>query len=154
VQFNCNFCALTGQFPDIFGDLPALNVSYWDGNGFTGTLPASLGHAKNLKRVSFNINNLTGPLPAGLCDVPAGQSGGDCRIGSDTDLDAYEANYPWILPVIGNLYDCSAGVAACFQKGGACNTSSMYPSAAQNYSLIQCTSQSASPSVVSDSFVL
>lgn len=139
VQFNCNFCALHGQFPDIFGELSSLEISYWDGNGFSGTLPSSLGQAKKLKRVSFNINNLTGPLPAGLCDVPAGQSGGDCRIGSDTELEPYEADYPWLLPVSGNFYDCADGVAPCFQQEGVCNTTHMYPSAAQNYSIIRCS---------------
>jgi hypothetical protein len=141
VQFNCNFCALTGQFPDIFGELPSLNVSFWDGNGFTGTLPASLGQAKNLKKVSFNINNLTGPLPAGLCDVPAGQKGGDCRIGSDTDLDSYDADYPWILPVRGNLFDCSGGVPSCFEPEGTCN-------ATKKNSAIQCEDPAANVVVV------
>jgi len=141
VQFNCNFCALTGQFPDIFGELPSLNKSFWDGNGFTGTLPASLGQAKNLKKVSFDINNLSGPLPAGLCDVPAGQSGGDCRVGADTDPGLYDADYPWLLPVRGNLYDCSEGVPACFQPEGRCNLT-------KKSSPVQCEGSSANALVV------
>jgi len=77
----------------------AVQVSYWDGNGFTGSLPSSLGRAKKLTRVSFNINQFTGSIPSGVCGIPAGDGGDtpgtshDCRIGSDTDLDIYKAPF-------------------------------------------------------------
>jgi len=29
VQFNCNFCALSGPFPDMFNDMPSLQITYW-----------------------------------------------------------------------------------------------------------------------------
>jgi hypothetical protein len=143
VQFNCNFCALSGKFPDIFGQLPSLQISYWDGNGFSGSLPPSLGLAKKLTRLSFNINNFTGPIPPKICDIPAGQKGGDCRIGADTELGPYQAFYPWLLPVKGNYYDCSAGVPSCALSGNSCNTTDMYPSKAQNFSIVRCSDPGA-----------
>lgn len=52
VQYNCNFCALTGPFPqEFFNVLPSLEITYWDGNGFTGPLPASIVNASKLTRV-------------------------------------------------------------------------------------------------------
>merc|ERR1711879_274438 len=143
VQFNCNFCALTGEFPDMFGYMPSLEVSYWDGNGFRGKLPASIGLATKLTRLSFNINNFSGPIPGGICEIPAGQKGGDCRIGADIELGPYQAAYPWILPVRGNYYDCKSGVPTCVHAGASCNTTSMYPLKAQNYSVVRCSSQSS-----------
>lgn len=143
VKFNCNFCALTGTFPDIFGDLPSLNQSYWDGNGFTGSLPPSLGKAKHLTKLSFNINNFTGPIPEGICDIPAAQKGGGCRIGSDTDIKVYQADYPWILPVRGNYFDCST-VPSCVMPGERCNkTSSSGMSGA--HSFVRCNHGPAPP---------
>ena len=45
IQFNCNFCALSGTFPDtIFDYMPSLQISYWDGNGFTGYYLFLLDH--------------------------------------------------------------------------------------------------------------
>ena len=41
--------------------------AYWDGNGFTGTLPGSIGFLKTLTTVSFNINNFGGPFPEAFC---------------------------------------------------------------------------------------
>eukprot|EP00040_Diaphanoeca_grandis_P015877 m.81570 g.81570 ORF g.81570 m.81570 type:complete len:364 (-) comp25435_c0_seq1:16-1107(-) len=125
VQFNCNFCSLTGPFPDMFEYFPSLEITYWDGNGFTGSLPPSLAVAKKLQRVSFNINAFTGDIPAGICNIPAGDGGNtvdtkhDCRIGHDTNLTAYQANYPWIQKVSGNMYNC-AGVPKCAMIG-SCN---------------------------------
>eukprot|EP00039_Didymoeca_costata_P028979 m.22765 g.22765 ORF g.22765 m.22765 type:complete len:351 (-) comp7435_c0_seq1:53-1105(-) len=126
IQFNCNFCSLTGTFPDFFEDMPSLQISYWDGNGFTGPLPPSIGKAKNLKRLSFNINQFSGAIPDGICDIPAGDGGDtpdvshDCRIGADTNLTVYQADYPWIQKVKGNMYDCSKGVPKC-AVSGSCN---------------------------------
>jgi len=148
VQFNCNFCALTGTFPEMFGHMPSLQVSYWDGNGFHGSLPTSIGLAKQLKRLSFNVNNFTGPIPESICGIPAGQKGGDCRIGADTELGPYQAFYPWILPVRGNYYDCSHGVPSCAHSGASCNTTSMYPSKAQNYSVVRCSPEGSSITLV------
>lgn len=138
VQFNCNFCALHGEFPDMFAYMPSLEISYWDGNGFSGSLPHSLGVAKKLKRLSFNINSFTGAIPEGICGIPAGEHGGDCRIGADTQLGPYQAFYPWLLHAKGNLYDCHGGVPSCVRSGASCNTTSMYPSKAQNYSIVRC----------------
>jgi len=105
IQFNCNFCSLTGPVLDIFDHFPALQFSYWDGNGFTGTLPASVGKLKNLARISFNINNLSGEMPASWSELPPSVFD-DCRIGNDTNLTAYLADYPWSQPVKGNVYKC------------------------------------------------
>ena len=117
VQLNCNFCALTGVVPDdAFLNWPELEETYWDGNGFTGTLPSSLGTLKKLTRVSFNINQFSGPLPASWAAMPALK---DCRIGSDTNLTAYLANYSWIKKTSGNLYDCP--LPAYATGGGVCN---------------------------------
>ena len=97
---------------------------YWDGNGFSGPLPSSIGRAKKVSRVSFNINNFSGPIPSGICGIPAGDGGDtpdvdhDCRIGSDTDLEAYQANYPWIVKVPGNNFDCPVPKCAMI---GSCN---------------------------------
>ena len=100
-------------------------MQYWDGNGFTGSLPRSLAQATKLTRLSFNINGFSGDIPAGICNIPAGDGGDthgtdhDCRIGADTDLSAYQANYPWIIKVPGNLYNCD-GIPGC-AKVGSCN---------------------------------
>ena len=124
-QFNCNFCALSGEFPDtIFDYMPNLEITYWDGNGFSGSLPSSIARAKKVSRVSFNINNFTGAIPPGICDIPAGNGGDtpdvahDCRIGHDTDLEAYQATYPWIHKVSGNMFDCPVPKCAI---AGSCN---------------------------------
>ena len=72
------------------------HARYWDGNGFSGPLPSSIGRAKLVSRVSFNINNFSGAIPPGICDIPAGDGPDtpdvdhDCRIGADTDLDVYQ----------------------------------------------------------------
>mmetsp|Transcript_3110 Transcript_3110/g.3474 ORF Transcript_3110/g.3474 Transcript_3110/m.3474 type:complete len:388 (-) Transcript_3110:261-1424(-) len=115
-KFNCNFCALTGPIPDIFGNFPDLVQTFWDGNGLTGTLPASLGRLTKLQRLSFNINNLSGEVPEELCNAPALT---DCRIGADTNLTAYEANYPWIPVSHGNMYKCP--LPKCATGTGVCN---------------------------------
>lgn len=153
-----------------------------DGNGFLGSLPATM--PDSLQALSFNINNFTGAVPAAFCSTRRQ----DCRIGGDVsarapavvaardtprherhpnatqhhatprhaphhtrrdaqvDLDPYQANYPWILPVsataaharggsrvarsrapvrstqvAGNVYDCP--VPACAAAGGWCNSS-------------------------------
>jgi hypothetical protein len=119
IQFNCNFCALSGPVLDIFDHFPALLFSYWDGNGFTGTLPASLGALKNLQRVSFNINNLSGEMPVSWGALADGGVFDDCRIGNDVNLTAYQANYAWMLPVKGNVYKCP--LPAYASGSGICN---------------------------------
>eukprot|EP01084_Bolivina_argentea_P142069 249600_1 len=121
-KFNCNFCALTGTFPDIFGSMPDLYQSFWDGNGLTGSIPESIGSLKHLKNVSFNINQMSGTIPQGLCTVmdanypPLFYENGTrvsdnlpnepCRIGADTNYTLYQGDYPWIIPVTGNMYSC------------------------------------------------
>lgn len=125
IQFNCNFCALSGSFPDMFAGLPSLQITYWDGNGFTGRLPPSLSVAAKLTRLSFNVNQFEGDIPPGICNIPAGDGpdtpdvAHDCRIGSDTSLEAYSANYPWIIKGHGNLYNC-ATIPEC-ARVGSCN---------------------------------
>ena len=76
--------------------------------------------------MSFNINQFSGHIPREICDIPAGSGSGtaggtdhDCRIGHDTDLSAYNANYPWIVNVTGNRYDCG-NIPAC-ARFGSCN---------------------------------
>ena len=67
-----------------------------DGNGFTGPLPTTIGQAKQLTRLSFNINNFSGDVPPSICDIPAGNGSAtsgtdhDCRIGADTNLTSYQ----------------------------------------------------------------
>merc|ERR1719273_2134562 len=51
VQFNCNFCALTGPVLDIFNNFPDLEKTFWDGNGFSGPLPASIGQLKKITHI-------------------------------------------------------------------------------------------------------
>ena len=118
-KYSCNFCALTGTVPDIFGSFPNLLHTFWDGNALSGSLPPSLGspHLKNLCCVSFDVNRMSGAVPAGLCELPALT---DCRIGADIDPGAYLGNYTWSLPVgAGNLYDCP--VPSCAKPGGVCS---------------------------------
>ena len=119
IQFNCNFCALAGPVLDIFDNFPALQFSYWDGNSFTGTLPASVGKLKNLVRISFNINNLSGEMPASWGALAAGDVFEDCRVGNDVNKTAYLADYPWMQPVKGNVYKCPLPTYATGK--GICN---------------------------------
>ena len=110
-----------------FDDHPCLSggLLFRDGNGFHGPLPPSIGQAKNLSRISFNINNFSGDIPPSICDIPAGNGTStsgtdhDCRIGADTNLTNYQADYPWIQSVSGNLYNCDT-MPACAAHG-SCN---------------------------------
>ena len=121
-KWNCNFCALHGQFPDVFGGMADLEESFWDGNNFTGTLPRSLAALSSLTKLSFNLNALTGPVPNGLCDLKLH----DCRIGSDTDYAPYDldSELQWVIKAKGNLFSCP--VAACIAHG-ICNSSEADP---------------------------
>jgi hypothetical protein len=113
-----NFCSLTGTVPDVFGSLSKLQIAYFDGNGFTGHLPASLASCKALWSFSFNINNLTGAVPSAYCDLPLLT---DCRIGGDTNLTEYQADaYPWLQPVVGNRFEC-ASLPACATGNRVCD---------------------------------
>lgn len=118
VQFNCNFCSLTGHVLDIFDHFPQLEVTYWDGNGFTGPLPSTVGGLMKLRRLSFNINNFSGPVPPSWAGLALRGVLTDCRIGSDTNLTSYLANYDWIQPVSGNVYSCPLPSFA--KQGGLC----------------------------------
>ena len=113
-KFNCNFCAITGEFPEEnLLNMPALQQLFWDGNALNGSLPSTINHLKNLTSMSFNINNLSGYINDSLCDNPPS----DCRIGSDTNYTAYQANlYPWIIKVNGNKYKCP--LPSCAAKIG------------------------------------
>jgi len=103
--FDCNFCSLSGPFPAMdFSKLTGLTQMYWDGNAFT-SLPNSLGDARALAELSFNINSIRGALPAGLCAL---KSLTDCRVGAGTNCSFYSACYPWVASnnASGNLYSC------------------------------------------------
>jgi len=123
VIFEGNFCAFSGPLPDIFDSWPAIYELYWDGNAWTGSLPPSLGKLKNLVELSFNIANLTGPVPESYCNI---KSLHHCTLGADTDFKSYQATYPWILPIKGNLFDCP--LPKCLQKGGVCYRAKSPPS--------------------------
>jgi len=118
-ELSANFCSLTGQVPDIFDNFPLLEVMYFDGNGFHGSLPPSLGKCAKLWSFSFNVNNMTGPIPASYCDLPVLT---DCRIGHDLNLTEYGAHYPWLQPVVGNVYDCP--LPACATNNNVCDKTS------------------------------
>jgi hypothetical protein len=67
LRYNCNFCALTGTFPDAFtpAKFPRLQQAYWDGNGFSGTLPGSIGSLPSLTvRPTFDQHNVCPATPA------------------------------------------------------------------------------------------
>ena len=123
-RYNCNFCALSGTFPDKWSPdkFPRLSQFFWDGNGFSGTLPASVGSLKTLTTLSFNINNFRGKFPVSFCNTAAP----DCRIGADygqAGLARYQAIYPWTLSMnaTGNRFECGKKVPACITEGGNCN---------------------------------
>eukprot|EP01084_Bolivina_argentea_P142066 249597_1 len=112
-KFNCNYCAITGEFPESnLLNMPVLQQLYWDGNALTGTLPSTIGTLKHLTAMSFNINSLSGIISASLCDNPPES----CRIGSDTNYSIDHANYPWIIKVSGNMYKCP--LPPCADKVG------------------------------------
>ena len=130
--FDCNFCALSGPFPAIdFKPLTGLTQMYWDGNAFT-SLPASLGDARALAEVSFNINSIRGAFPAGLCAL---QSLTDCRVGAGTNCSAYSACYPWVVAsnASGNLYSCPipSPCGACDDPKSPLNCSVLAPTPAR-----------------------
>lgn len=119
-KLNCNFCCVSGQFPDVFYNKPDLQEVFWDGNDLTGTIPPSLGALTGLEKISFNLNSLTGPIPKSLCDLPLVH---DCRIGSDTDFGPYDdsAGHPeraWLPKWKGNVFSCD--VPTCIMNG-VCN---------------------------------
>eukprot|EP01084_Bolivina_argentea_P125797 222832_1 len=115
-----NFCAFSGQFPsDILDKIPNVNLLFWDGNNFSGTLPQNVNKLQYLTGLSFNINNLNGAIPETYCDMDINET--DCRIGHDTNYTEYQAQlYPWIIPVNGNLYDCK-NMPKCI-TGSVCNS--------------------------------
>lgn len=116
-HFSCNFCALSGEFPpSVLAGMPQLVNSFWDGNNFEGALPTAF--PQSLQRTSFNINSFSGAVPDALCTLPALW---DCRIGADTDLAPYQADYPWVKPVKGNVYACGE-LPACARSGAICNS--------------------------------
>ena len=65
---------------------------YFDGNGFHGPLPPSLGKCGKLWSFSFNVNNMTGPIPPSYCNLPLLT---DCRIGHDLNLTEYVVCGVW-----------------------------------------------------------
>ena len=86
-KFNCNFCCLSGEFPDsVLANKPMLEEIYWDGNNFTGPIPPSAGRLPSLTKISFNLNSMVGPFPSGLTKKPPLLNLTDCRFGSDTDF--------------------------------------------------------------------
>jgi hypothetical protein len=112
-KFSANFCALTGPIPrDALQNKPDLIHTFWDGNGFTGTLPSFDKVSQKLRGLSFDINALSGPIPESLCALP---NNINCRVGADTDTTIYKANYPWLIPVRGNVYSCP--LPACMLEG-------------------------------------
>ena len=114
---------INATFPEVFGGMPVLEETFWDGNNFTGTLPQSLSSLSSLTKVSFNLNALTGPVPVGLCALKQLQ---DCRIGSDTDYAPYDldSELQWVIKAQGNKFACP--VAACLAHG-VCNASTANP---------------------------
>jgi hypothetical protein len=125
--FDCNFCSLSGPFPEIdFASIPDLNEMYWDGNLFT-SLPSTFSGLSALTEISFDINNITGPFPSGLCNS---KKLTDCRVGSDTSCAAYQAfvfNHESSFSFMILLYAC---LIAC----GNCLFSSCYHSYYSYYS--------------------
>jgi hypothetical protein len=127
IRYNCNFCALTGTFPDTWSvnKFPRLTQFFWDGNGFSGTLPGSVGSLKALTTLSLNINNFEGKFPVSFCKTTAP----DCRIGADhgyAGLVRYQAIYPWTLSMnaSGNRFKCGSGKSGlppCITEGSNCN---------------------------------
>jgi len=118
IQYNGNFCAFTGTLPtDAMLNKPNLSTFYWEGNGFTGSLPEfpSRQQAPQLNGLGLDINAFTGKIPPSICGIADGNG---CRVGNDTNLDVYKANYPWILDVPGNIYECP--IPNCIGKGGFC----------------------------------
>lgn len=121
-KLACNFCALTGEFPDCWSCCPKLQHLVFDGNGLHGALPSSLALLSSLKELGLNINNFS-LATAAVC-APFGGVGGTgrhCHVGSDRNLTAYDANYPWIVPGVRNIYRCP--LPACMVGAGACNSS-------------------------------
>ncbi|BBN09642.1 hypothetical protein MPTK1_4g21430 [Marchantia polymorpha subsp. ruderalis] len=62
--------------PDTFGNLAKLETLEFGLNNLTGTIPASIGEAKNLKSLTINVNmpfpeqDFTGgPIPESFCDL-------------------------------------------------------------------------------------
>lgn len=107
-KFNCNFCCLSGEFPDVWNGLPNVEEFYWCGNDFTGSLPPSLAKLTGLTKISMNLNSFTGQVPAGLGSLPLLH---DCRIGDDTDFKPYDTSdgspeKKWLLKWKGNVFDC------------------------------------------------
>lgn len=119
-KLDCNFCCLSGSFPDMFGNLPNLEELYMCGNNFTGHLPPTLSNLSGLTKTSFNLNSFTGPVPAGLGILPLLH---DCRIGGDTDFKPYDTSdgspeKKWLLKWVGNDFDCPVPNQI---MGGICN---------------------------------
>lgn len=121
-KLACNFCALTGAMPDCWTCCPKLQHLVFDGNGLSGELPPSIASLTKLQELGLNINNFSS-APAAICAPFGGVAGTGrhCHVGSDRNLTAYDAQYPWIIPSVRNIYACP--LPACMVGGGACNSS-------------------------------
>ncbi|CBI39439.3 unnamed protein product, partial [Vitis vinifera] len=59
-----------GDFPQWIGSMSSVEYVDFSGNGFTGSLPASMGNLKSLQFLSLSDNRLTGSIPGSLFYCP------------------------------------------------------------------------------------
>ena len=60
---------LSGEIPEVLGDLASLQRLYLDGNALSGEIPEELGNLTNLQELSLYENMLSGEIPAELGDL-------------------------------------------------------------------------------------
>jgi hypothetical protein len=61
--------ALSGQIPNILGELSNLSILRLDHNKLIGYVPSSLGRLRNLKLLFLNDNSLSGTIPSSFTNL-------------------------------------------------------------------------------------
>ncbi|KAA8546795.1 hypothetical protein F0562_003224 [Nyssa sinensis] len=62
---------ITGEIPEVFGNLTSLTMLNLENNRLTGGIPSSLGNLKKLQFLILDQNNLTGAIPESLSSLPS-----------------------------------------------------------------------------------
>ncbi|KAJ1443710.1 Leucine-rich repeat [Sesbania bispinosa] len=60
---------ISGEIPDVMGDLKGLVLLNLSNNMFTGSIPSSLGNLSNLEALDLSLNSLSGNIPQQLTQI-------------------------------------------------------------------------------------
>ena len=70
VQLIANGSGLSGQIPNVIGNLDTLFILYLSNNHLTGPLPESISSMVNLWELNLSNNQLSGEIPESIANLP------------------------------------------------------------------------------------